>query len=104
MNSRVGMGHDLVGLGDLLVLVNIDLGERYPAGVVLGQLVDDRAHHAAWSAPLGPAVHDQLGVVLGHRLEAILVHHENILRHVNRLELSTNDYKAVFPKYIERTL
>ena len=53
-------------LGDQLVGVDVDLGEDDPAGVLLGQALQDRAELLARAAPLGPEVdhHRHLGRAL----------------------------------------
>ncbi len=63
-------------LGDQLVGVHIDLGEHDPAGVLLGQALQDRAELLAGPAPLGPEVddHRHLGGPLDDLgLEGVLV-------------------------------
>src|SRR5579871_2556453 len=55
---------DAVLLGDLLVLVDVDLGYLELARVVPGDLVQDRGDHLAGAAPLGPVIyqHGDIGV------------------------------------------
>ncbi len=58
-------------LGDLRVGVHVDLGEHDPAGVLLGQPLQDGAQLLARAAPLGPEVDDHR--YLGGALDDLLL-------------------------------
>ena len=62
-----GDAADALGPGDGLVLVGVELHELDPAGVLGGELLEDRAEHAAGPAPRRPEVdQDGDGARAGH--------------------------------------
>src|SRR4051812_19090189 len=51
-----GDAHDVEPPGDVRVVVDVQLGDLELAGLLVGDLVEDRGDHLARTAPLGPEV------------------------------------------------
>ena len=66
----VGDAHHVEAAGDVGVVVDVELGDRELAGLLGGDLVEDRGDHLARAAPLGPEV-DEDG--LGRGADDLLV-------------------------------
>jgi hypothetical protein len=74
-----GDGADSELTGQVLIVVDVDLGDLGLAGVFGGQLVENRTEHLARAAPLGPKIHqhglsgpnDLGGKVLGGRSDDV---------------------------------
>jgi hypothetical protein len=65
-------------------MVNVQLADLHPAGVVRRQGVDGRRHLPAWSAPFRPKVHQDRHIRLQNiRIEACIIKFNGIgARHV----------------------
>src|SRR5687768_12701909 len=51
-------GADAVLRCDVLIRIDVELGDLHAAGILTSELFDDGCHHATRSAPRGPEVHD----------------------------------------------